>query len=34
MPFVELRDDRLVAGYGDPADPVMTLLSVQLPDLR
>jgi hypothetical protein len=32
--FVELRDDRLVAGYGDPADPVVTLLSVQLQDLR
>jgi hypothetical protein len=34
MPFVELRDERLVAGYGDPADPVMTLLSVPLQDLR
>jgi hypothetical protein len=33
-PFVELRDDRLVAGYGDPADPVVTLLSVPLQDLR
>ena len=32
--FVELRDDRLVAGYGDPADPVATLLSVPLQDLR
>ncbi|HEY0633554.1 MAG TPA: hypothetical protein VGC98_15975 [Thermoleophilaceae bacterium] len=32
--FVELRDDRLVAGYGDPADPVVTLLSVPLQDLR
>jgi hypothetical protein len=32
--FVELRDGRLVAGYGDPADPVVTLLSVPLQDLR
>jgi hypothetical protein len=34
MTFVELRDDRLVAGYGDPADPVLTVLSVALHDLR
>jgi hypothetical protein len=32
--FVELRDGRLVAGYGDPADPVVTVLSVALHDLR
>jgi hypothetical protein len=32
--FVELRDDRLVAGFGDPADPVLTVLSVTLHDLR
>jgi hypothetical protein len=32
--FVELRDDRLVAGYGDPADPALTVLSVTLHDLR
>jgi hypothetical protein len=32
--FVELRDGRLVAGYGDPADPVLTVLSVALHDLR
>jgi hypothetical protein len=34
MPFVELRDGRLVAGYGNPADPALTLLSVALDDLR
>jgi hypothetical protein len=34
MTFVELRDDRLVAGYGDPADPILTVLSVALHDLR
>ena len=32
--FVELHEDRLVAGYGDPADPVVTLLSVTLNELR
>jgi hypothetical protein len=32
--FVELRDDRLVAGYGDPAVPALTVLSVTLHDLR
>jgi len=32
--FVELRDGRLVAGYGDPADPALTVLSVALKDLR
>jgi hypothetical protein len=32
--FVELRDDRLVAGYGDPADPALTVLSVAWHDLR
>jgi hypothetical protein len=34
MAFVELRDDRLVAGYGDPADPALTVLSVTLHELR
>ena len=33
-PFVELREGRLVAGYGDPADPALTVLSVTLHDLR
>jgi hypothetical protein len=32
--FAELRDDRLVAGYGGPADPALTVLSVALHDLR
>jgi hypothetical protein len=32
--FVELRDGLLVAGYGDPADPALTILSVTLHDLR
>ena len=34
MPFVELRDGRVLAGFGDPADPAMTVLSVALEDLR
>ena len=34
MAFVELQDDRLVAGYGDPADPALTVLSVPLQELR
>jgi hypothetical protein len=33
-PFVELRGGRLLAGYGDPAEPALTLLSVALQDLR
>jgi hypothetical protein len=34
QPFVELQDGRVVAGYGDPADPALTVLSVTLQDLR
>jgi hypothetical protein len=32
--FAQIRDGRLVAGYGDPADPALTVLSVTLHDLR
>src|SRR4051794_12048990 len=32
-PFVQLRDGRLVAGYGDPADPALLVLSAVLQDL-
>jgi hypothetical protein len=32
--FAELRDDRLVAGYGDPIEPVLTVISIALQDLR
>lgn len=33
-PFAEIRDGRLVGGFGDPAAPVLTVLSVTLHDLR
>jgi hypothetical protein len=34
MPFADVRDGRLVLGFGDPADPALTLVSVALEDLR
>jgi hypothetical protein len=33
-PFAEIRDGRLTAGFGDPADPTLMLLSAALDDLR
>jgi hypothetical protein len=34
MPFVEVEDGRLRVGFGDPAEPALTLLCVALEDLR
>lgn len=33
-PFAEVRDGRLIAGFGDPADPALMVLSAALRDLR
>ena len=32
--YAVIRDNRLIAGYGNPADPALTLLSAALDDLR
>jgi hypothetical protein len=33
-PFAKVRDGRFVAGYGDPSNPVLSLVSVPVDDLR